>query len=89
MTSRIYMPPGGSPTAHHHNPAYTPPKLGVGGGQTGNLSLTAQLTQLHTPSTRNRNKPTIETPQILLAGLCPGRVHAPAPPAAADKMWPP
>lgn len=41
--------------------------------------LQPQLTQLHNWATRNRNKPTIETPQMLLAGLCPGLGTCPRP----------
>lgn len=41
--------------------------------------LQPQLTQLQNRTTRNRNKPTIETPQMLLAGLCPGQSTCPRP----------
>lgn len=77
--SSMLMPPGGSPHNSPPQPSLPPQS---GGGRVDRLvifHLQSQLTQLHNRATRNRNKPTIETPQMLLAGLCPGLGTCPRP----------
>lgn len=78
----MHMPPGGSPHNSPPQPSAPPPKGGGGEGKVDRLvifHLQPQLAQLHNRATLNRNKPTIETPQMLLAGLCPGQSTCPRP----------
>lgn len=74
IASRMHMSPGGRSPPQLTNTTQPPTKAGLGGRVTDWQSFPYKpSSQSYTHGvTWSRDKPTIETPQMLPAGLCPG-----------------